>query len=292
LDSIKEIFEAMGQRVRSPFYGYTALSFILINWKPLYYICFSGESAEAKFTFFDADTDHWDLYVLPLVFGILAALLSPYLSNFGSWWATKPINARRLRETNAAHEIMQAKNRWTVERENERALYEQSLIEQAKRDQEIAAIEDEEVRTSLESAVTEFRDISDENWDRNLSGKDMESGRLTEFADRLAKTQLKAGAKRFSVTGGGRVYALVQHSWEATGDFFEGVDFVFTNDTSDEKGKKRAVKVVRYGDTLLVGDTVPLLKREIDILHNEGVTLVRLPRKRLINEYELQSAPE
>jgi len=170
MDSLKEIYDALSQRIKSPIWGYIILAFIAINWKALYYLFFSGKPTLMKFSFFEANTDVWNLYLYPLTFGLIAALAAPYVSNWGAWWATKPINAMRIREVSAAHKVLQAKNKLAAERENERAIYEQSLIDQAKRDQEISEIEDEEIRQDLEEKVKSSRDeINPIPFDKNSS---------------------------------------------------------------------------------------------------------------------------
>ena len=146
MDSIKEIFDALGQRIKSPVFGYILIAFVACNWKPLYYVFFSGDPALEKFNFFDANTDSWSLYLWPLIFGLLSALVAPWVSNWGAWWATKPTNERRIREVNEAHKIISAKNKWAAERETEKANKEQALIDAAKRDLEVKEIDDDDVR--------------------------------------------------------------------------------------------------------------------------------------------------
>lgn len=157
MDSIKEIFEAMGQRIRSPFWGYVFISFVLFNWKALFYVVFSDSMVEIKFSFFDENTCWQSLYLLPLVFGLFATLCSPYISEYGARWAEKPVNRKRIREVNAAHLVLKSKNRLAAERENERAIYEQSLIDQAKRDEEIDNISDPNLRDEVSAKIEDMR---------------------------------------------------------------------------------------------------------------------------------------
>jgi hypothetical protein len=156
MESLKEIFDALSQRIKSPIFGYIILAFIAINWKPLYYLFFSGKPALMKFDFFEKNTDTWSLYLCPFGFGLIAALAAPHISNWGAWWAIKPINAMRKREVSAAHEVLQAKNKLTAERDNERAIYEQGLIDEAKRDVQIESLPDEQ-KVDLQKQIDELR---------------------------------------------------------------------------------------------------------------------------------------
>jgi hypothetical protein len=56
MDSIKEIFEALNQRIKPPIWGYIFFAFVGVNWKALYYLSFSGKPALMKFNYFDANT--------------------------------------------------------------------------------------------------------------------------------------------------------------------------------------------------------------------------------------------
>jgi hypothetical protein len=90
LDFLKDAFEAIEQRIRSPFFGSIAIAFVAINWKSIWYMLFADQSAVVKFSFFDQTTDEVSLLWLPLAVGGLFALASPALSLFGAWWAKWP----------------------------------------------------------------------------------------------------------------------------------------------------------------------------------------------------------
>jgi hypothetical protein len=162
MDSIKEIYDAFSQKIKSPFFGHIIIAFVLWNWKSIYYVIYSGKPALTKFNYFDANMVGWS-YVIPVVVGIITALASPYVSNWGSLWATKPVNARRLRETQEAHKILVEDNRLLAERENSQRIHrkelagdEQELIDKAKRDVEIDQFPDD-VKEGLQSQIDELR---------------------------------------------------------------------------------------------------------------------------------------
>lgn len=186
MDSLKEIYEAFSQRIKSPILGYIFLSFIGFNWKPLYFLFFSSESALTKFEYFDSNTSVPSLLWLPLVVGLIAALAAPHISNLGAWWAIKPINAKRLREVSAAHEVLQEKNKLLAERENEKALFEQALINEAKRDQEIKEkITDEDIKAELEDKIESSRTVGATS--NGISTSTIETPSLDEIAANLRK---------------------------------------------------------------------------------------------------------
>lgn len=158
MDSLKEIFDALGQRIKSPFFGYTTLAYIACNWRALFVIVFTDESAASKFEYFDDNANIASLFVLPIAIGVLITWLAPRISYWAATVATEPINKKRINEVIAAHEVLQAENKLAVERENEKSLIETIRIEQAKRDAEIAKIDNEEIRTELKGQIKELRE--------------------------------------------------------------------------------------------------------------------------------------
>lgn len=161
MDSLKEIFDSLNQRIKSPFWGYIIIAFAGVNWKPLYYLFFSGEPALMKFNYFDENSDCLSLAIYPVIIGVATALAAPYIADFGSWWAKKPTNSWRLRHVEASHEILQAKNKLLIERDNAKAIHEQSLIDQARRDEAVKGIEDDQLRENLEEEISASRAAGD-----------------------------------------------------------------------------------------------------------------------------------
>lgn len=153
MDGIKEIFEAFSQRIKSPIFGYVILAFLAVNWKPVFFLLFSGEPASAKFTYLDTNTSWWALLVLPLFFGVLAALAAPWVSLWGAIWAESPTNKKRIRAVKAANEVSKIKNE--LREEQNKAVG--SLIESAKQDAEVQKIENEQVRLEVQKQINEIR---------------------------------------------------------------------------------------------------------------------------------------
>ena len=274
---MKEFFEAIGQRIRSPFWGYVALAFLAVNWKSIYIIVFADEDPYHKFKFFDANTSIYTLYVVPLSLGLGATLLAPYIANWASWWASKPVNSRRIRDVDAAHKVLQVKNKFTVEREREKALIEQSLIDKAIRDEQVSRIENDEIKETLDDALTEFRDISEESTKSNQAGEGFNSDRLAHLMGELKGDIKELAMNQFDTKGTRHYVGLVGNDSDMQTKIFDGInpDLIFANKDGGA-GKTMALKVARRGTTLVVGPSVDLTTDEIVDLKRRGVTLFNI----------------
>jgi len=269
MDSLKEIFDAFGQRIKSPVFGYILIAFVACNWKPLYYVFFSGDPALEKFSFFDANTDAWSLYLLPLIFGLLSALFAPWVSNWGAWWATKPTNEKRIREVNEAHKVISAKNKWAAERETEKANKEQALIDAAKRDLEIKEIDDDDVRKDLVGDIVSVREQHDQSFD--LSEKEIEG-----IASRSMSANLgKLGEKIVSKKSNSRILGVYNPNSPMKKNYMQtfNISHVYNGTPF---GTESLVKDVRDGDTVMLFDGVKLSNEQEITLVNLGVRIVHL----------------
>lgn len=153
MDGIKEIFEAFSQRIKSPIFGYVIIAFLAANWKPVFFLLFSGEPTPVKFTYLDENTSWATLFWLPLIIGVLAALAAPWISLAGAIWAESPTNKKRIRAVKAANEVSKLRNELRDEQNKEVG----SLIESARQDAEVQKIEDEKSRMQLQEQIDEIR---------------------------------------------------------------------------------------------------------------------------------------
>lgn len=86
----KQIFDAWGDRIRSPFVGSILVAFGLVNWKPLFVLFFADLPILDRISYFEASTSTFTLYVLPAVIGIVAALVVPWTIVFGAFLGKFP----------------------------------------------------------------------------------------------------------------------------------------------------------------------------------------------------------
>lgn len=89
-DLFKDIIKAWEERVRSPFLGSIGIAFVACNWKPIFFLLFSGEPVLERFAFFDSNTSSVTLFWNPLWIGFLLTLAIPWLKFMGALIAKAP----------------------------------------------------------------------------------------------------------------------------------------------------------------------------------------------------------
>jgi len=176
LEVVKDMFDALSQRIRSPFAGSIVLAFLLWNWKPLWVLLFDSAPVAEKIAYFEAHTDIWQLYIFPCVSGIALALALPWVRYAGAYLATRPNRVlkelqageardRRIAALKAAKEEEQAKSDLRVAQIQMTLAEEKARIE-LDTAKEQAAIEaqatQEQAALAAAKRLEEARGISDE----------------------------------------------------------------------------------------------------------------------------------
>lgn len=136
MEYIKELFEAIAGRSRSHFFGAIALSFLALNWQPLYFVAYTDIDILDRFAYFDSHVKFWQ----PIVSGAFLALATPALAWGGAWWAEKFTTRVKVIQARAASSI--AIKEMTFE--NDRAAEKAKIAITV--DETLGKIEDEEVR--------------------------------------------------------------------------------------------------------------------------------------------------
>lgn len=162
MDVFKETFDAFSQRIRSPFAGSILLSFIVLNWKPVWFLLFANAKVVEKFDFFEQNTSETSLYIGPIFLGLAVALLLPWSRFFGAWVARAPIRFLKNLQTDEAQaqRIYQLVQSIAEERAKSdlEAAKEQAVLDKAQRLEEARGISEgaeEELRAQREKSLHE-----------------------------------------------------------------------------------------------------------------------------------------
>jgi len=161
MDGIREILDALNARIRSPIFGSIAIMFAVINWKPLFYLLFAEKAVAEKFTFFDANTCAWSIFVFPIVLGIIFAFAAPWIAYLSSRIAEAPTTMRKLLQTNAADKILTEK--LTLEQKRNVLVAESAAMlteAAAKRDEDAQKIDDPKIREDLQKQIDDLRKVA------------------------------------------------------------------------------------------------------------------------------------
>ncbi|WP_102385067.1 hypothetical protein BCU19_15040 [Vibrio cyclitrophicus] len=155
---MKEIFQVLEIRIRSPFMGYFTFSFIALNWKGFFYILASSESPADRIVFFENNTDSWTLFWSPFLIGALITIGYPWLASFFVYCCEKPTQIKNALQANTEHALLVEKQKLQEQRRKALASAEQQLIEQAERDQEIEdSISDNGLKQKVKHEINELR---------------------------------------------------------------------------------------------------------------------------------------
>lgn len=156
MEIIKEIIAALNSRIRSPIVGSIILVFVAANWKPIYYMTFSGELVENRFHYFDNHTSGWTLFAIPIGLGFLFAYVSPWITLIGAKLAKNPISQRKKLEISNEHELLVEKTNLEKDRAGLLEQQELELIQQAKRNLTVDEFPDE-TRDNLQKQIDKLR---------------------------------------------------------------------------------------------------------------------------------------
>lgn len=157
MGDIKEIFEALITRVRSPLFGYFSLSFFVTNWKAIFYLLFADVDLISCFEYFEANTYINSLLWIPLGISILVALVYPWIQYVFIYATSFPINRRNKINAKAESDLLLVK----IDLENKRneliRQKELQIIEKAKIDESIENIGSEEAREKVKKEIQSIR---------------------------------------------------------------------------------------------------------------------------------------
>lgn len=102
MDVIKDIWDGLTQRLRSPIFGSVLLSFVAFNWKEIGFVFYGEGTLAWRYAYWDKNTDVWSLVVCPLFTGISIALALPFVRFAGGWVSSWPLSKLRALEEDGA----------------------------------------------------------------------------------------------------------------------------------------------------------------------------------------------
>lgn len=180
---MKEIFEALEARIKSPVMGYFALTFIAINWQPLFYLIVENKGAIDRIEYFAANTDWKSLIFYPATTSSLIAIIYPWINYIFLYLCVKPTEMRNSLQAQSEHKLLIKKKELEELRSEMMSSAERELIERAQRDVELESIENEEVKEKVKSEIEQLRsNRSPETIPKKFSPDYENSKKLMEMA--------------------------------------------------------------------------------------------------------------
>lgn len=155
MDALKDLIEVFLQRIRSPIIGSIAIAFVLVNWKPVWYLLFAERPARQKILYFEENTDPTSLYLWPIGLGVAYAFGLPWVKYVGAWVAQIPhALLHEIQDGQASARRIKGYERAAIEEKakaNLDATRETALLAAAERRQQASELGEEELSKFVEA---------------------------------------------------------------------------------------------------------------------------------------------
>lgn len=93
---LETLFTTANQRIKSPFFGSFIFSWIIINWKPIFYFLFSDDKISIKIKNIEESYEFIQNSILyPLLLSFIYVVIFPYINQFIHWLTIKAENSKR-----------------------------------------------------------------------------------------------------------------------------------------------------------------------------------------------------
>lgn len=251
---MNDLLDAMNSRLKSPYFGYALLAFFGLNWKALFILAASSSTPQLRVAEFEMMTSFWTLAILPLTVGAAVAFATPWIRFGFAHVARKPMELAEDIQLLAENRKLTRQTQLEKARSLQFAAKETELIERAKRDEQVATIEDEETKQRVSNELKSLRlrrdNLSARAADRDgllnpsielLIAAASNNGRILRLKT-LSGTSIQVGKIEFgadspqhfamydealdrlvnlqfakSAGSGGQIFELTNAGWEAAG---------------------------------------------------------------------------
>lgn len=152
MDNVAKFFETISTRLKSPIISATVISFIVVNWKAIFFLLFSNEATLSKFEFFDTNTSLVSIFLVPILSGFTYALIAPWLSYIGALLSKKPTELKTQLQIQSRRKLNEYKS-----------IVEEGIVKKALRDEKVELIEDPTIRAQTKAELEKFRQKLEES---------------------------------------------------------------------------------------------------------------------------------
>lgn len=159
---MKEIFESIEARIKTPFFGYVLFSLVAFNWDSFFYLFFDNGAALTRIDYFKKETNWISVIIYPTITACAYTIFYPWLIYILTLSASKPNQLKNNLQIESEHNTLLKKQ----ELENTRSQFfkemEEELINRAKRDEDLGDIENEATKEKLKDEIDKLRAERDE----------------------------------------------------------------------------------------------------------------------------------
>lgn len=175
---MEDIVQAVKERLKAPYFGYSFLAFVFLNWRAFYILIKTKGMPVDRLAAFDSATNNLNLMVWPFLIGAIAMVLRPWLGLVEGVLRIKPESLALEMKFRSESQSIKRQHKLDSDRRDVLASIEKDLIERAKRDQEINEISDEKLKEKLRVEITDARegatvDVEEEIFKKNSRAIDV-----------------------------------------------------------------------------------------------------------------------
>ncbi len=154
---MKDVIDAISSRFKSPYFGYAILAFFALNWRGIFLLVATEGTPEVRLAAFDSVTNSGSLVLFPLLAGALVAASTHWIRCAFSWISQKPLEWMDNIDLQAEHKKTIRQSELEQSRSELYGVKEKELIDRAKRDEQVAGIEDAEAKEKLAMQLEALR---------------------------------------------------------------------------------------------------------------------------------------
>jgi hypothetical protein len=197
---VKEVVEAVNNRLNTPYFGYAIWAFLALNWRGFFYLVLSKGKPEEKLALFDSHTDLNSLLVYPLAIGVIVAATAHWLKYLFAIIEKKPKELFEELQLEAEHNKTIKQTQLEQSRSELFAIKENELIDRAKRDEAVADIEDSETKEKLVNQLNSIRNERDKLSQELEKKKEEAKYQLSKEAEEIVRLASKDKKGRINIT--------------------------------------------------------------------------------------------
>ena len=186
MESIKEIMDALSNRVRSPILGSIVIAFAVWNWREVLTLLFGEGVFEDRLGVLHTGLIWYD-YAAPVVLGLVYFWLAPRIDVYATKAVIKPNEERRAIVDGMAAKRLHNRNALKVELNEAAKLEAEAQIAKLREAEEVAALEREEARRKEQERADKKRDE-----DRRNEQEILDRAKADLEASKIENVELRA----------------------------------------------------------------------------------------------------
>ncbi|WP_337843178.1 hypothetical protein [Rheinheimera sp.] len=154
---MNELFTQVTQRVKTPISGYFFVSFVAINWDPLFYLFMYDVPVPLRIEYMHAHTNFHSAFSYPLLISIIYSTLYPWLFLLIQWATNYSSELNEKILINSELNNLESRRRLEELRADILRQKENAILEMASVDKAVNEINDEDSKNQVKDQLADVR---------------------------------------------------------------------------------------------------------------------------------------